>query len=280
VDELRTGLELANDEELQDLTEILFRRKFNPLDYLYSPEPIDVQSWDRQSQLDAIEDRFRFLAADGFTVLSRRADQLSYRDVLLRVCRYLKISYSENLSTTELESEVFLHLLSCAYKRMPKAKQQHLNTELKKSISHSQLAKQVPFSLRQNPVGILLNGSGAIAIHSVIRPWILQQIARQIAIHAATYQVAQETLIRGGVAVATELQARVAIQTAGRAAALNTARYTAVRGFFAFLGPAMWAWFAVDLGWRAIATNYGRIIPVIFTLAQIRLTRTACYELA
>jgi len=27
------------------------------------------------------------------------------------------------------------------------------------------------------------------------------------------------------------------------------------------------------LGWKAIATNYGRIIPIIFTLAQIRLTR-------
>ena len=40
-----------------------------------------------------------------------------------------------------------------------------------------------------------------------------------------------------------------------------------------FLGPALWSWFLADLGWRAIATNYGRVIPVVFTLAQIRLTR-------
>ncbi len=47
----------------------------------------------------------------------------------------------------------------------------------------------------------------------------------------------------------------------------------AVRGVFAFLGPAMWGWFFADLGWRAISTNYGRIIPTILALAQIRLTR-------
>ena len=60
----------------------------------------------------------------------------------------------------------------------------------------------------------------------------------------------------------------------------NTARYTAVRGVFAFLGPVLWAGFIADLGWRAIATNYTRIIPVIFTLAQIRLTRSDQYQWA
>jgi uncharacterized protein YaaW (UPF0174 family) len=62
--------------------------------------------------------------------------------------------------------------------------------------------------------------------------------------------------------------------------ALNAARYAAVRSFFAILGPAMWAWFFADLGWRAIATNHGRIIPVVFTLAQIRLIREERYDLA
>jgi uncharacterized protein YaaW (UPF0174 family) len=40
------------------------------------------------------------------------------------------------------------------------------------------------------------------------------------------------------------------------------------------LGSALWVSFAPDLGWRTIATNYGRVIPMIFTLAQIRLIRT------
>ncbi|MGB5769534.1 MAG: hypothetical protein WBM32_06640, partial [Crocosphaera sp.] len=60
--------------------------------------------------------------------------------------------------------------------------------------------------------------------------------------------------------------------------ALTAARYGAVRGVLAFVGPVLWGWFLADLGWRAIATNYGRIIPVIFALAQIRLTRTEYWE--
>jgi uncharacterized protein YaaW (UPF0174 family) len=35
-----------------------------------------------------------------------------------------------------------------------------------------------------------------------------------------------------------------------------------------------------DIGWKAIATNYTRVIPVIFALAQIRLTRSEAWELA
>jgi hypothetical protein len=53
LDELRAALELATEEELQQLTELLFSRKFNPLDYVQTPAPIDVQSRDRQAWLDA-----------------------------------------------------------------------------------------------------------------------------------------------------------------------------------------------------------------------------------
>ncbi|NJL48809.1 MAG: hypothetical protein HC929_16690, partial [Leptolyngbyaceae cyanobacterium SM2_5_2] len=60
-----------------------------------------------------------------------------------------------------------------------------------------------------------------------------------------------------------------------RGLALNAARYGATRTVLSVLGPALWAWFLADLGWRAIATNYGRVIPVVFTLAQIRLNRTS-----
>ncbi|HEY9874191.1 MAG TPA: hypothetical protein V6D12_12185, partial [Candidatus Obscuribacterales bacterium] len=62
--------------------------------------------------------------------------------------------------------------------------------------------------------------------------------------------------------------------------AMSAARYGATRSVFALIGPVMWGWFFADLGWRAIATNYGRIIPTIFALAQIRLTRAECWEIA
>jgi len=112
-----------------------------------------------------------------------------------------------------------------------------------------------------------------------VRPLLLQIVARQFAVHAATYQMAQQTAL-SGVAAAAQLGSRVTLQTASRGMAISAARYGAVRGVFAVLGPAMWAYFFADLGWRAIATNYGRVIPVVFTLAQIRLTRAECFELA
>ena len=67
MDELRAALELATEDELQDLTEILFRPKFNPIDYMNASDPLVVQSQERTVWLNALEDRFRFLAADGVT---------------------------------------------------------------------------------------------------------------------------------------------------------------------------------------------------------------------
>jgi uncharacterized protein YaaW (UPF0174 family) len=280
VDELRVALELATEEELQELTEILFRRKFNPLDYVHTPDPIDVQSRDRDVWLDILEQRFRFLAADGMTVLKGRTDQVTYRQVLIQVCRYLKIPYSNQLSTTDLEAEVFLTLLGRAWKQLPAAEQGVLTVRVQRSLAQSNLSQKLPLSLQQDPVGLLLKGGSALAISSIIRPLLLQQIAQQFAFHFATYQVAKEALVQGGVAAAAQFQGQMALQTAGRGMAVSAARYGAVRTLFAFVGPLLWTWFLADLGWRSIATNYGRIIPIIFALAQIRLTRAECYELA
>lgn len=277
MDELRVALELATDDELESLTEILFRRKFNPLDYVYTPEPIAVLSLDRQAWIDSIEERFRFVAADGLTVLQGRSRHITYRQVLLQVCRYLKVPYSLSLSTEELEAEIFLYLLNRAWKQLPAAEQRTLSGQLQRVVSESHLAKQLPLAAQRDPVSILLKGGSALAVSSVVRPWILQVIARQFAVHAATYQVAQQAAT-GAVAGAAAISSRVAMQTASRGMAVNAARYGAARGVFAVIGPAMWAYFFADLGWRAIATNYGRVIPVVFTLAQIRLTRADCFE--
>ncbi|HEY9662399.1 MAG TPA: hypothetical protein V6C65_28420 [Allocoleopsis sp.] len=275
MDELRAALDLATDEELQILTDILFRRKFNPLDYVYTPEPLSVQSQSRQDWIDSVEERFRFLAADGMTVLRRQTEKITYRQVLLQVCRYLKIPYTQSLSTADLEAEIFLYLLDRAWKQLPPAEQKALTGAVQRSLSESDLAKHLPPDIHNDPVSLLLKGGSALAVTSVIRPLVLKLIVRQFAVHAATYQVAKETVVQGGTAIAAQIQGRVALQTASRGMALSAARYGAIRTIFSFVGPALWAWFLADLGWRSIATNYGRVIPVIFTLAQIRLTRTA-----
>lgn len=278
MDELRAALELATEEELQDLTAILFSRKFNPLDYVHTPEPIEVQSQDRKAWLDTLEDRFRFLAADGMTVLRGRTNQVTYRQALIQVCKYLKIPYSSQLATVDLEAEVFLHLLGHVWKKLPEKEKQKLTVQVQRHLLKSEAKEPLPLLLQRDPLGLIFKGGSAIAVTSVIQPIVLKQIARQFATHFASYQVAKQAAIQGTAATTTQFQNYVALQMARRGMTVHAARYGAVRSVFAFVGPVMWAWFFADLGWRAIATNYGRIIPTIFALAQIRLTRTECWE--
>jgi uncharacterized protein YaaW (UPF0174 family) len=278
LDELRAALELATEEELIQLTEILFRRKFNPLDYIQTPEPIEVQSWDREAWLDAIEERFRFLAADGMTVLKGRTQEFTYRQALIQVCHYLKIPYSKKLTTTDLEAEIFLNLIGKAWKRLPASEKRSLTVRVQRSLAQSKLPEPLPVQLQHNPMSLLVKGGSALAVSSILKPIVLEQMARQLAIHFASYQVAKDAIVRGGAAAAAQFESYLALQTARRGMALNAARYGATRSVFALLGPALWGYFFADLGWRAIATNYGRIIPTIFALAQIRLTRAECWE--
>lgn len=278
MDELRAALELATDEELQQLTDILFCRRFNPLDYIQTPDPIDVKSRDRLSWLDTLEQRFRYLAADGMTVLRGSTDKVTYRQALIQVCRYLKIPYSKKLSTTDLEAEVFLFLMGKAWKKLPASEQEALTLRVRGALAQSNLSQPLPLLAQKDPLGLLFKGGSALAVSSVIQPLVLQQIARQFAIHFATYQMAKATLLEGGAAAAAGFETYAALQAARQGMAVSAARYGAVRTVFAFIGPVLWAAFLADLGWRAISTNYARIIPTIFTLAQIRLTRAECWQ--
>lgn len=277
MDELRTALELATEAELQDLTEILFSRRLNPLDYLQAPTAIAVQDQNREAWLDTLEHRFRFLAADGLTILKGKTSQVTYRQVLLQVCRYLKLPYSTSLSTTDLEAEIFLSLLNRAWKKLPVSEKKALNQRLQRSFTQSDLARSLLGDLPQDPLRLLLEGGSALAVNSVIRPIVLQQMAHQFAAYLATYEAVSQAALRGG-ATMLQLQGQAALQAAQRGMAFSAARYGALRSIFAFLGPALWIWFLGDLGWRAIATNYGRVIPTVFALAQIRLIHTECFH--
>ncbi|MCY7390201.1 MAG: hypothetical protein LH647_01485, partial [Leptolyngbyaceae cyanobacterium CAN_BIN12] len=188
MDELRTALELATDEELQDLTEILFRPRFNPLDYLRKADPLDIQSGDRDGWLDALENRFRYLAADGLTVLSQKTSQLSYRQILIQVCRHLRLPYKMSMSTVDLEAEVFLGLLERAWKQLPVAEKGEFTIQLKHSLTKSQLLPQLPLAVQQDPMSLVVKGSTAIALTSVVRPMLMQLIAKQFAVYVARYQ--------------------------------------------------------------------------------------------
>ncbi|MEO0970065.1 MAG: YaaW family protein [Cyanobacteria bacterium J06639_18] len=280
MDELRTALEIATEEELQDLTAILFSRKFNPLDYVKTPEPIEIQSQDRQAWLDSLEERFRFLAADGITVLRGKTKRVTYREAIIQVCKHLKIPYSTELTTIDLEAEVFLHLLGKVWRKLPKSEQHQMTLRIQRHLAQSEFKEPLPLTLQRDPLGLIFKAGSALALTSVVQPFLLKHIARQFAAHFASYHVARQAAIKGSAVAVSQFNNYVTLHMARRGMALSAARYGAVRSTLTFLGPVMWTWFLADLGWRAIATNYGRIIPTIFALAQIRLTRTECWELA
>ena len=183
------------------------------MDYLQQPEVLALRAGDRSRWLDELEQRFRFLAADGLTVLQRKTDRLSYRMILIQVCRHLKLPYSSALSTMDLEAEIFLVLVQRSGVEWPDQGSAAVKTVLK--------------------------GGGAIAASTIVTP-LVRRLARQGLMGAA-----RQGLLRYGV----------------------------VRSAASMLGPAMWTWFLADVGWRSISTNYGRIIPMVFAIAQIRLTR-------
>jgi uncharacterized protein YaaW (UPF0174 family) len=273
LDELRTALELATEEELQQITNILFCRRFNPLDYLRAPDAIAVQSQDWDSWLDSVEDRFRYLAADGVTVLKGQTEKVSYRQILVRVCHFLKVPYSQKMPTTEIEAEIYLHLVNKAWKRLPPSEQKSLSTQIQKALADSHTPQPLPVHLQHNPLDIVLKGSSVIAINSILKPILLKHIAGQFALHFVRYQGAKTAVVQGGAIVN-----QIALQTAKQGMTRAAARYGAVRTVLSLVGPALWGWFIADLGWKAIATDYGRIIPTIFALAQIRLTRDDCWQ--
>ena len=273
MDELSDVLVLATDEELYQISEILFRRKFNPLDYLTNPPIQELQSWDREQLIAAIAKRFSFLAADGLTVLRRKTSDVSYRQVLEKVCQHLNIKYSKSQTIEAIESELFLNLISNSWKKLSPQERSNIDESMQMALTESDLQKSLPLDAQRNPMSLLVKGGSAIAVSTVIRSAVLTAIARQMAWHFASYQVGYEVLKAGGTAIATRLNAYVSTYLAKRSLTVAATQYTAARTVFSVITPALWGLFFADLGWRAIATNYGRIIPAIFIVAQIRLLR-------
>lgn len=273
MDEFRTGLEMTTTEELKGLTSLLFHRRFNPLDYVMGIDDQQLPFDDRHAWLEQVDQRFRFLAADGVTVLRRTSQTLPYRKILIAVCQYFKLALPPSLSTLALEEEVFLHLLDLGYQKLPPEEQAKLEHYFRQAMMTHTLGDTFCTANTQHSLRIILKGSSAVVLSSVIRPLILRYMASKVAVQLARYQMTKQVLAGSSTALLDRVKHQAALKMAQRGVALNLARYSTIRSVLSVLGPAMWTWFLADLGWRAIATNYGRIIPVIFSIAQIRLLR-------
>lgn len=264
MDDFVAALHLASEAELCQIAHILFQRGFNPLDHLTLPPVLEVQSLDRDTLINKIVQRFQFLAADGMTVLRGKAKQLQYRDILRRVFFHLKMRPQPTATVAQLESELYLQLLHRSLEKLPPPERQELQADLVRVLKAGDNAQLAALAAK---------GTGVLAITTVVQPMVLHLLAKKVAWYFAKYQVSREALKAGGMAIAQRLQAYVSAALAKRGMAIATARYGLARGIFAFMGPALWLLFLADLGWRGIATNYSRIIPVIFLVAQIRLLK-------
>ncbi|KAF8063867.1 hypothetical protein HT031_003724 [Scenedesmus sp. PABB004] len=110
--ELWEVLDLCSDEELEGLYGILFGASpFSPVvkSIVTEDEPALLQLRGRTSIMHKVEARFRFLAADSSATM--RGKRPSYREALLLIRDRLGVECSSNLTTPDLESEVFLHVL-------------------------------------------------------------------------------------------------------------------------------------------------------------------------
>ncbi|GJP31338.1 hypothetical protein CLOM_g11981 [Closterium sp. NIES-68] len=124
-DDVEFVLHLASDEELRELWDILYGRSlFSPVfksitagDGSASAAQLfsaafgeSSEGLERADLIQRLEARFFFLSADARDTVT--GNRPSYRDVLLTVRQRLGVRCSAVLSTPDLESEIFLHLLN------------------------------------------------------------------------------------------------------------------------------------------------------------------------
>ncbi|KAK9810268.1 hypothetical protein WJX72_007661 [[Myrmecia] bisecta] len=290
--ELWEVLDMADDEELEELHNILYGRSpLSPVikSLVVDNEPPAVAVRGREATMRRIDARFRFLAADSAATL--RGHRPSYREALLTVRDRLEIKCPGGLATADLESEIFLYMLQRQARelrglsdgRPTAAASAFMASEgdgMASGFAQSQAAKNVeqlaaPLKLGgQELLPTLLKLGSALWVRS-FSGVALRQLGANLLTQHARYEAALQLLCRSSAkGIAATVPRQLAVQTAQKGVTLAAVRYSTVRGALSMLGPIMWAWLGVDLALKAVGTDYGRIVRAVFALAQIRLLRT------
>ncbi|KAK8934930.1 hypothetical protein KSP39_PZI014608 [Platanthera zijinensis] len=285
--DLRLVLELATDEELFELENILYGPSyFSPLlksiatkaDLDYFLEEADDQQ--RENYIQQLESRFFFLAADARSTL--RGWRPSYRNVLLGVRRKLKISCSNKLSTEDLEVEIFLHLLQ-EYSSQESGSISSLweDTEIADNggslgvgLSHWKLQLLSVFKTGAKEFQeMILKGGGMLTVSRILQ-LLSSRFSGKMIMEAANYQIKREIIKRGGQMAAINLESRAALLVARKGLTGAASRYLGLRSLMFFLGPLLWGTFLADVVIQSLGTDYARVLRAIYAFAQIRLTRS------
>ncbi|WVZ65149.1 hypothetical protein U9M48_014560 [Paspalum notatum var. saurae] len=287
--ELRLVLELATDEELMEFEEILYGTSyFSPLLKSIARRPNsgnavlldDIE--ERDLFISKLESRFLYLAADARSII--RGWRPSYRDVLLRVRKKLGVQCSSKLSTTDLEAEIFLHLVNeySSHQKSPVSfpwdKQK--SPEEISSLGVNKWNVLTDAAWRIGAKGLestFLKGGSALTVKTIYES-LANRLSGKLLMEAANYEIKKELVKQGGRLAAVNLESRAGLLAAKQGLTRAASRYVGLRSVMTFLGPIMWGTLLADIVIQMLGTDYARIVQAIYAFAQIRLTRTSYIE--
>lgn len=283
--ELRSVLELATDSELYEIETILFGPSYlspllksisfaNTSDLDRSMIGVDLRQ--RQQFIEALESRFFFLAADARSTL--RGWRPSYRNVLLQIRKKLNIPCSTQLSTHDLELEIFLHLLHCNSTEesgdYPGLLDATTASDSQGSLQHGLSQWKVQSKVGAEDIrSIILKGGGVFTLGKIYQ-LLVRKLSGKVLVEAANYQVKKDLMKKGGQLAMINLESRAALLAAKQGFLGAASRYLGFRSMITLLGPVLWGTFLADLVIQMLGTDYARILRTIYALAQIRAIRT------
>ncbi|XP_037434654.1 uncharacterized protein LOC119301776 isoform X2 [Triticum dicoccoides] len=285
--ELRLVLELATDDELLELEEILYGTSyFSPV--LKSigkrPNTVSIVALDdieeRDLFISKLESRFLYLAADARSVL--RGWRPSYRNVLLQVRRELGVQCSSKLCSADLEAEIFLHLLDEYSSRQkgsfsfPWDKQKSPKENPSIEVNNWKVLSDTAWRIGAKGLeSTFLKGGSALTVKTIYES-LAKRLSGKLLMETANYEIKKELVKQGGRLAAVNLESRAGLLAARQGLARAASRYVGLRSFMSLLGPIMWGTLLADIVIQMLGTDYARIVQAIYAFAQIRLTRS-CY---
>ncbi len=252
---------------------------------IQTPSVPSVQYSGRDALIRKIENRFRFLAADAGSTL--RGTWPSYRQILLAIHSHLNVPCPSDLSTHDLEAEIFLFLLNEHADAVDAAAPAtataadhatHGDGMGSSSASSSGASRNpniiqralAPLKLGAKEVFPTLTRLGATVMVTNMQVNVARQLGSVLIRRTVQYEAASQI----AAATAGSLANKAAVRMAQRGLTQAAVRYGAARSLLSVMGPLLWAVTAVDLAKMSIGCDYARIIKAIFALAQIRLLRT------
>ncbi|XP_073100465.1 uncharacterized protein [Elaeis guineensis] len=239
--ELRPVLELATDDELYELQNILFGPSyFSPLlksitsrrdaDFATDGEAIEG----REDFIAHLESRFLYLAADARSTLRNEMGPVSFP------WDDTKISNGHGSLEVGL-SQWKVHTFSA-----------------------------LRFGAKQLQQ-IFLKGGGMLTVTKIYE-MVAQNLSGKMLLEAANYEIKHEIIKRGGQLAAVSLESRAAALAARQGLCRAATQYLGLRSLMMLLGPLMWGTFLADIVIQMLGTDYARILRAIYAFAQIRLT--------